>query len=170
MVSLFPRLTDGCSHCSEQTTVSHSLGSLMKKATFAEGEEVIVYDLKSKLSSTGKITEVLGNNTYLADCGNGPQHISGDVISRVSDVSRRQIGDRQSAEADVGGQNRHSAEVDVFVDQEDVTSVTSDSSDEQDDVLEDVTPNVPVPRRGRRYRRNADMLGPVCEQRLRIRR
>ena len=57
-------------------------------------KEVIVYDLKSKLSSKGKITEVLGNNTYLADCDKGLQHISGDVISRISGVAKRQVGDQ----------------------------------------------------------------------------
>ena len=169
MVSLFPKLTDGYSHRSEQTAVSHSVGRLTKKATFAEGEEVIVYDLKSKLSFTGKITEVLGNNTYLADCGSGPQHISGDVISRVSDVSRRQIGARQTAEDDAGGQDRQSAETDVIMDQ-DVISVSSDGSDDEDDVLEDAIPRVQVPRHARRYRRNAEMLGPIREQRLRTRR
>ena len=55
-------------------------------------------------------------------------------------------------------------------DDADFISVSSDSFDDQKDVLEDVIPRVPVPRRGRRYRRKADMLGPVCEQRLRIRR
>ena len=138
-----------------------------------------MYDLKSKISSKGKITEVLGNNTYLADCGNGPQHISGDVISRISDVAKRQVGgqipevpggeDRHTAEADVGGEDRRSAEVDVIMDQDDVISVISDSSEDSDDVLEDLIPRMPVPRRGRR-RRNADALGPVCEQRLRTRR
>ena len=130
--SLFPKLTGGCSRRSEQTAVSHSVGRLAKKATFAEGEEVIVYDLKSKLSSTGKITEVLGNNTYLADSGNGPQHISGDVISRVSDVSRRQIGSRQIDEKDDGGQDKHLVEVEIIMDKDDVDviSLRSDSSDE----------------------------------------
>ena len=132
----------------------HSVGRLTKKTMFAEGEKVIVYDLKTKLSSPGKITEVLGNNTYLADCGNGPQHISGDVISRVSDVSRCQIGARHSAEVDVGGHDRQSVEADVIMDQ-DVISVNSDDSDEEDDVLEDVIPRVQVPRHVRRYRRNA---------------
>ena len=133
-----------------------------------------MYDLKSKLSSKGKITEVLGNITYLADCGNGPQHISGDVISRVSYVSRRQIGDSHTSEVDDGGHNRHSVEIDDggqdIMDQDitDGISVSSDSSDDED-VLEDVIP-VPVPRRGRRYRQNAEMLGPVCEQRLHTRR
>ena len=138
-----------------------------------------MYDLKSKLSSKGKITEVLGNNTYLADCGNGPQHISGDVVSRISDVAKRQIGDRHTAEIDVGnrhtaendvgGEDRHSAEVDVIMDQDDVISVISDSSEDSDDVLEDFIPRMLVPRRGRR-KRNAEALGPVREQRLRTRR
>ena len=97
-VSLFPRLTPSrSSQRSEQTAVSHSVGRLRRKAVFAEGEQVIVYDLKSKLSSTGRVLEVLGNNTYLIDCGNGPQHISGDVVSRVSDVSRRQNGSQNGS-------------------------------------------------------------------------
>ena len=150
--------------------MSHSVGRLRKKAVFAEGEQVIVYDLKSKLSSTGEVLEVLGNNTYLIDCGNGPQHISGDVVSRVSDVSRRQNGsqngsnhDRQTVEVDVGGQD------DVLVDQDDVLSISTDST-EDDAIQEDIIPIVPVPRNVRRYRRNEEALGPVCGQRLRIRR
>ena len=138
-----------------------------------------MYDLKSKLSSTGRIIEVLGNNTYLADCGNGPQHISGDVISRISDVSSRQIGEavvpvRHTAETDDGGEDRHSAEIDVFVDQDDdVLSISTNSTEEDvthDVIQEDIIPIVPIPRNVRRYRRNEEALGPVCRQRLRIRR
>ena len=87
-------------------------------------------------------------------------------------MSRSQIGSsRQTAEKDDGGQYSHLGEIDVIMDQDDadVISVCSDSSDEQDDV-QDVIPYVHVPRRGRRYRRNAEMLGPVCGQRLRTRR
>ena len=101
------------------------------------------------------------------------------MISRISEVAKPQIGDhisevhggenRQTAEIDDGGQDRHSAEADVFMDQEDVLSVISDSSEDSDDVLEDLIPRMPVARRGRR-RRNADMLVPVCEQRWRTRR
>ena len=72
VVSLFSKLTDVATRCCEQTAMNHSVVRLAKKATFAEGEEVIVYDFKTKLSSMGKIVEVLGNNTYLADCGKGP--------------------------------------------------------------------------------------------------
>ena len=63
MISLFPRLTDGCKRRCEQNAVSHSVGRLSKKATFAEGE-VIVYDLKTKLSSKGKKVEVLRSNIF----------------------------------------------------------------------------------------------------------
>ena len=55
------------------------------------------------------------------------------------------------------------------MDQDDVISVISDSSEDSDDVLEDLIPRMPVARRGRR-RRNADTLGPVREQRLHTRR
>ena len=178
-MSLFPRLIPSSnSQRSEQTAVSHSVGRLRRKAVFAEGEEVIVYDLKSKLLSTGRIIEVLGNNTYLADCGNVQQHISGDVISRVSDVSRHQNGEafvpvRHTAETDDGGEDRHSAEIDVFVDQDDdVLSISTSSTEEdsQNIIQEDIIPIVQVPRNVRRYRRNVEALGPVCGQRLRIRR
>ena len=133
-----------------------------------------MYDLKSKLSSTGEVLEVLGNNTYLIDCGNGPQHISGDVVSRISDVSRCQNGsqnglnpNRQTVEVDDGG------EEDILVVQDDVVSISTDSTEEDvthDVTQDDVIPIVPVPRCVRRYRRNAEMLGPLCGQRLRIRR
>ena len=63
ILSLFPRLTDGSGRRREQTAVKHSVDRLTKKRTFTEGEKVIVYDLKTKLSSTGKISKVLGNNT-----------------------------------------------------------------------------------------------------------
>ena len=48
---------------------------------------MIVYDNHNKISSSGTIVEVLGNNTYLADTGNGPKHVSGDLISRVSETA-----------------------------------------------------------------------------------
>ena len=54
------------------------------------------------------------------------------------------------------------------MDQEDGMSVISDSSEDSDGVLDDFIPRMPVPRRERR-RRNAEMLGPVREQRLRTR-
>ena len=96
-----------------------------------------------------------------------PQHISGDVISRISEVAKRQVG-RQFPEV-LGREDRQSAEVDVFLEQEDGISIISDdSSEDSDGVLDDFIPRMPVARRGRR-KRKAEMLGPVREQRLRTR-
>ena len=70
---------------------------------------------------------MLGNNTYLADCGKGPQHISGDVISRIPDVVKRPVGQI----IDVNDQPRQTAEDDVMdqvMDQEDNMSIASESS------------------------------------------
>ena len=64
-----------------------------------------MYDLKTKLSSAGKITKVLGNNTYLADVGNGPQHISGDVISRLAVSSGRSSSSDGGTR--IGGHGQH---------------------------------------------------------------
>ena len=144
--------------------MQHSVSRLAKKSTFAEGEEVIVYDIKSKLSSKGKITEVLGNNTYLADCGKGPQHISGDVISRIPEVAKRPVGQN----IEVPEQPRQTAEDDVFIDQEDGMSIISESSMDSEGIQEAIIPRIPIPRRRRRMR--ADMLGLVQGQRLRPRR
>ena len=66
------------------TTARHSAGKIGKKSTFTEGEHVIVYDFKSKLSSRGKIVKVLGHNTYSVDCGKGLQHVSGSALSKSS--------------------------------------------------------------------------------------
>ena len=108
---------------------------------------------------------LLGNNTYLADCGKGPQHISGDVISRISDVAKRPVGQN----SEVPEQPRQTTEDDVFMDQEDGMSIISESSMDSEGVLDAIIPRMPIPRRGRR-RRNADMLGPVQGQRVRPRR
>ena len=105
VTSLFPRLTDGEKQRCERNAVSHSVGRLRKKTTFIEGENVIIYDLKTKLSAKGKIIEVLGNNTYLADVGNGPTHISGDVISRLAASSGRSSSSDGGTR--IGGHGQH---------------------------------------------------------------
>ena len=111
---------------------------------------------------------MLGNNTYLADCGNGPEHTSGDVISRISGIRKDSKNGSNPSRQQVEVEN---SDQDVLVDQDmDVVSVTSDSSSEQDIDVSDVIPVINVPRRARRYRHRAEMLGPVLDQRLRIRR
>ena len=170
--SLFPKLTAGNRQRSEATAVAYSGAKLRKKRTFEEGEKVIVYDNRFKLSSAGKILEVLGNNTYLADVeGKGEQHVSGDVLSKVGDVATRQVGGQQQQLED------DNAGVDVDLVEDDNMSVASVSS-----IGSEIfnTPDVPVRRNPavpvhveprRRRRRSAEMLGnnQVIRQRLRPR-
>ena len=152
-------MTAGSTVNSEKTAIRHSVGRIKKKMTFAEEEEVIVYDLKSKLSSRGKVIEVLGNNTYLVDCGKGPQHISGDVLSRASRVAAPGVA------PNVGDQMQTAENVDVL-EPEDVEPVSDSSSESEAEYGEVI--RVAAPRRRRRVR--AEQLGPVVPHRLRQRR
>ena len=126
---------------------------MKRKIAYQEEEKVIVYDAKTKLSSRGTVQEVLGNNTYLVECGKGPQHVSGDVLSRDSathtDVDRQQTADVEE----------------ILEPEEDVSGQSDSSSDEDDDVA---APAV-IPDRVRRRRVRAPLLGPVIQQRLRPR-
>ena len=119
----------------------------------------MVYDLKSKLSAWGKVLEVLGNNTYLVDCGKGPQHISGDVLSRVKLAS-------PSMDPSVSDQSHTANNETSSLQQEDVEPI-SDSSSEDEAEYGDII-QAAIPRRRRRVR--AEHLGPVVEHRLRQRR
>ena len=120
--SLFPKLTGSSRQQarSEKIAVQYSSGKLRQRKTFEEDEEVVVYDIKSKISSKGKICEVLGNNTYLADCGNGPKHVSGDCISKVAALAERSIGGAHMEKEDLVS--------DGVADEEDNISIVSDSS------------------------------------------
>ena len=114
----------------EQTVISQSSNKLSKRVTFEENEDVIIYDLKTKLSHSGKILEILGRNTYLADFGNGPQHISGDIISKKTNKSKCNNSDSQngseliSQTVENGNENQ-----DMLIDVNDeILSVSTDSS------------------------------------------
>lgn len=155
--SLFPQLTKGATEMSELTAVRHSADRVRRKTSYAEKKEVIVYDLKTKLSSRGKILEVLGNNNYLVDCGKGSKHISGDVLSKVK------LAAPQMDNSD--GDQMLTADANNLA-QEDIEPA-SDSSSEDEDGYTEVVPAA-VPRRRRRVR--AEMLGPTVQHRLRQRR
>ncbi|CAL4189531.1 unnamed protein product, partial [Meganyctiphanes norvegica] len=113
--SLFPCLTarSNQQRRSEATVVKHSVAQLHQKRQFGEGEEVVIYNNHTKLSSKGTILEILGTNNYLADCGDGPKHVSGDLISRVSATTQRDIGgsnkglqqDLEDTDADIEADN-----------------------------------------------------------------
>ena len=118
---MFPQLRAGRQQKvrSELTAVQQSVAKLQRRRQFSEGEEVVVYDNHTKVSSSGNIVEVLGNNTYLADCGNGPKHVSGDLISRVSETATRNIGGEDIVHQEIGQED--------LVD-DDNMSIVSDSS------------------------------------------
>ena len=71
--SLFPKLSTASRQLarSERTAVQQSAGRLRKVRSFEEGQDVIVFNNRTQLSSHGKIIEILGKNTYLVDCGEG---------------------------------------------------------------------------------------------------
>ena len=165
--SMFPRLTASSSQRRETTAVRHSGTKLRSKKTFSEDEEVTVYDNRSKLSATGKILEVLGNNTYLADCGKGPQHISGDLISKVSEAANREIGGSNEVQQEIGDDNLI-VDRNVFQD-DDTMSIASESSIGSDFVAppnNDYNLNVNVRRR---RRTQLDHLGPADANLQRLR-
>ena len=111
-------------------------------------------------------------NTAVADCGSGPQHISGDVISRISEVAQRPVGEN----IEVHVQPRQTAKKDGIdgTDEEDGMSVVScmDLDGFQDvgtSGMQGHGPlHVPVVRRRRVTR--TDRLGSVQVERLRPRR
>ena len=121
----------------------------------------MVYDLKSKLSARGKVVEVLGNNTYLVDCGKGPQHISGDVLSKVKLAT-------PSVDPSGGDQMQTANNDASILEQEDVEPVSDSSSESEDEADYSEVIQAAVPRRRRRV--CAEHLGPVLKHRLRQRR
>ena len=119
MPSMFPKLTSSSRQRSECTAVQHSVAKLRNRKTFAEDDEVTVYDNRTKLSTAGKILEVLGRNTYLVECGKGPQHISGDLISKVSALVDRDIGSNNVTQQEL------EEDSDRTFEEDDTISVTS---------------------------------------------
>ena len=137
---------------------------------------MVVYCSRFKTSSAGKVLEVLGNNNYMVDCGKGPQHVSGDCLTKVPDVATRAVGATGHV---IQQESRDELQDDMVDDQaDDARSIMSESSIDSDIVA--------TPMRngrdgrhgrvrgvqGRRRRRVADQLGPVQWnlQRLRPRR
>ena len=114
---------------------------------------------------------MLGNNTYSVDCGKGPQHVSGDALSKSSLRPEDIVGKQQlTADHDqVSSQAKQdSTQVgqDPSQDSDLDTGAEADSSSDDDDYIQDIVPAA-MPRRRRRVRQND--LGPVCPNRLRQR-
>ena len=104
------------------------------------------------MSSSRNIVKVLGNNTYLADCGNCPKHVSGDLISRVFETATRYIGGEDIVHQEIGQED--------LVDDDNMSIVTDSSFGSEILTLDDVNVapqhNNPV---GRKRRTRVDRLG-----------
>ena len=159
--SLFPQLTKSNQKSSELTAVKQSISRPGKRVVYSEGERVVVYDFKTKLSSLGIVKQVLGSNTYSVDCGQGRlRHVSGDALSKSRLDSDDFIG-----EPKLTAQDSDSQLVQDLAQDSDDTGADSDSSDDHD-YAQDLVPAA-VPRRRRRVRQQD--LGPICPTRLRQR-
>ena len=72
--------------------MKHSVAYQRNRRIFSEGDAVVVYCNRFKTSSAGEVLEVLGSNNYMVDCGKGPQHVSGDCLTKVPNVATRAVG------------------------------------------------------------------------------
>ena len=80
-----------------------------------------VYDNHNKVSYKGKILEIMGRNNFLVESENGTKHVSGDVMTKISDIVNRPMG----------------GSIENFEDKEELESIQSEASDMSED-LEDV--------------------------------
>ena len=108
--------------------MQHAGSRIQRLRSFQEGEDVLIYDNRTKLTSKGKILEVLGNNTYLAEAGSGPKHVNGDNLHRVSETFDCQIGGRDIVNLDNGTQDLNVSVNDRDILFDDNISITSKSS------------------------------------------
>ena len=111
---------------------------------FNEEEDVIVYDVHNKVSYKGTVKEVLRRNNYLVESDRGMKHISGSVMSKVSETADRQIDCDNTVHEDQ-----------VEYDRESVCSESSTGSETLEDILlgDDVVAAAPNGRRVRRQGR-----------------
>ena len=77
----------------------------------------------TKLSYPAVVSEILGTNDYLVNSDNGPKHVSGDVLLRVSETATAVPA------ADI--ETNHPEAVTV---EDDNVSVSSDLSEDLDDL------------------------------------
>ena len=130
----------------------HSDAKLSNRRNFDEGDKVVVYDNHKKLSYPAVVSEILGTNNYLVNSDNGPKHVSGDVLSWVSET----VTAVPTADIDTN----HPEAVTV---EDDNVSVSSDLSEDLDDLY---APHIVggdnnVVQRHRRGQREIDNLGSV---------
>ena len=124
------------------TAVRQSISRPGRKTAFNEGDHVVVFDFKTKLSARGVAKKVLGNNTYSVDCGKGPQHVSGDAVS-ASGVCPDEVDGGQQLTADHGEvQARQDlTQVGQDLSQDSDHDTVADSSSDVDNYIQDWSPD-----------------------------
>ena len=146
--SLFHNLCPQQTTRAELSTTNSCAGKIRKPRPFQEGDDVNVFDNHTEVSYKGKITEVMGRNNYLVESEHGTKHVSGDVLTKISDIVNRPTGGNAQD----------------FEDEEDLESIQSDISDMSDDFEDVFTPQEADPygtnlRFRRSRRREIDQLG-----------
>ena len=108
----------------ELSTTNSCAWKIRKPCPFQEEDEVNVFDNHKGISYKGKIKEILGRNNYLVESENGTKHISGDVLTKISDIVNRPTGGNTQ----------------FIEDDEDLESIQSDISDMSEDLEDVITP------------------------------
>ena len=117
-----------------------------------------VYDNHNEVSYKGKISEIMGRNNFLVESEQGTKHVSGDVMTKISDIVNRPMG----------GSTQN------FEDKEDLESIQSDVSDMSEDLEDVISPLEADPygtnlRFRRSRRREIDQLGQQSGSLTRLR-
>ena len=146
--SLFQNLCPQQTSRSELEVTNTCARKIRKPRPFQEGDDVNVFDNHTEVSYKGKVTEVLGKNNYLVDSEHGTKHVSGDVLTKISDIVNRPTGGNTQ----------------FIEDDEDLESIQSDISDMSEDLEDVITPLEADPygtnlRFRRSRRREIDQLG-----------
>ena len=83
------------------------------------------------MSYPAVIKEILGTNNYIVDSDNGPKHVSGDVLSRMSGSTTTDVQRSQNAESNNDLQDNIT---DTENNGDDSISVSSDLSEDLDEL------------------------------------
>ena len=125
--SMFPSLTSDVKKQEELATVRDTTARMRNRRDFTEGENVMVYDVHTKLSYPAEVLEVLGVNNYLVASDNGQKHVSGDVMSRTSITNTLEDKEDDPSQQDVSDSQ-----------EDDTLSVMSDMSDDLEVIIDDI--------------------------------
>ena len=122
---------------------------------------MLVYNFKTNKTTLGTIKKVLGSNTYSVNCGLGPQHVSGDALSKTTLNYQEEEGQSR-----LTAQDSPPLQDDLMGQRESDVLIESDSDTSDDELYGIGAAPVVAPRR--RRVRQLD-LGPVMPTRLRQR-